>query len=68
MKVIWLTNVATQMVDSIINENKRSFFGGGWLDGLSERLLSDKSIPKKKILKAAKIILNSMDSLQMEKN
>ena len=43
MKVIWLTNVATQMVDSIINENKRSFFGGGWLDGLSERLLSDKS-------------------------
>lgn len=25
MKVIWLTNVATQMVDSIINENKRSF-------------------------------------------
>ena len=43
MKVIWLTNVATQMVDSIINENKRSFFGGGWLDGLSERLLMDKS-------------------------
>lgn len=43
MKVIWLTNVATQMVDSIINENKRSFFGGGWLDGLSERLLRDKS-------------------------
>ena len=43
MKVIWVTNVATQMVDSIINENKRSFFGGGWLDGLSERLLSDKS-------------------------
>lgn len=43
MKVIWLTNVATQMVDSIINENKRSFFGGGWLDGLSDRLLMDKS-------------------------
>ena len=43
MKVIWLTNVATHMGDSIINENKRSFFGGGWLGGLSERLLSDKS-------------------------
>lgn len=43
MKVIWLTNVATQMVDSVLNENKRSFFGGGWLDGLSERLLRDKS-------------------------
>lgn len=28
MKVVWLINVAIQMVDSIINENKRSFFGG----------------------------------------
>lgn len=42
MKAVWLANVATQMVDSIINENKRSFFGGGWLDGLSERLLKNK--------------------------
>ena len=39
MKAVWLANVATHMVDEIINDNKRSFFGGGWLDGLSERLL-----------------------------
>ena len=32
MKVVWFINVAIQMVDSIINENKRSFFGGSWLD------------------------------------
>lgn len=40
MKALWLANVATQMVDTIINDKKRSFFGGGWLDGLSERLLN----------------------------
>ena len=39
MKALWLANVATQRVDNIINDNNRSFFGGGWLDGLSERLL-----------------------------
>lgn len=39
MKAVWLANVATHMVDEIINDNKRSFFGGGWLDGLSESLL-----------------------------
>ena len=42
MKALWLANVATQRVDSIINNNNRSFFGGGWLDGLSERLLEHK--------------------------
>ncbi|MGN0602102.1 MAG: glycosyltransferase family 4 protein [Oscillospiraceae bacterium] len=40
MKALWLSNVAIHRVDEIINDDKRNFFGGGWLDGLSDQLLS----------------------------
>lgn len=39
MKVLWLTNVQTHRVNEIISKEKKDFFGGGWLDGLSDKLL-----------------------------